>query len=108
MAPTKLRSSDGANLRSFPVGSSPSYVAFDGTNIWVTNYGDNTVVKPRVSDGVSLGVFPTGNSPEGIAFDGNSIWVANVNDNKRDRHSCKRWRKPRDLRHREYSGGCGI
>jgi DNA-binding beta-propeller fold protein YncE len=42
---TKLRASDGANLGTFPVGAVPTGVAFDGANIWVANYGSDTVSK---------------------------------------------------------------
>jgi hypothetical protein len=33
----KLRASDGALLGTYPVGSFPESVAFDGANIWVAN-----------------------------------------------------------------------
>jgi DNA-binding beta-propeller fold protein YncE len=42
---TKLRASDGANLGTFPVGTEPYGVAFDGANIWVANSISNTVSK---------------------------------------------------------------
>jgi DNA-binding beta-propeller fold protein YncE len=42
---TKLRASDGANMGTFTVGSSPYLLAFDGANIWVTNAGSGTVSK---------------------------------------------------------------
>lgn len=42
---TKLRSSDGVNQGTFPTGSNPVGVAFDGANIWVPNNGSNTVSK---------------------------------------------------------------
>ncbi len=42
---TKLRASDGANLGTFPVGTRPLGVAFDGANIWVANSGSSTVSK---------------------------------------------------------------
>jgi DNA-binding beta-propeller fold protein YncE len=40
---TKLQASDGANLGTFPVGTNPIGVAFDGANIWVTNSGNTTI-----------------------------------------------------------------
>jgi DNA-binding beta-propeller fold protein YncE len=52
-------------------------VAFDGANIWVTNFGSNDVLKLRASDGKALGAFPTGSGPQAGAFDGANIWVAN-------------------------------
>jgi DNA-binding beta-propeller fold protein YncE len=30
---------------TYPVGQSPTGIAFDGDNIWVTNSGNNTVTK---------------------------------------------------------------
>ena len=78
---TKLRASDGANLGTFPVGLFLQGLAFDGANIWVASFGDNSVVKLRASDGASLGTFPVGDAPQGLAFDGANIWVANSNGN---------------------------
>ena len=62
---------------TFPVGSKPDGIAFDGANVWVANGGGNTVTKLRSSDGVNLGTFTVGDSPFGIAFDGANLWVAN-------------------------------
>jgi DNA-binding beta-propeller fold protein YncE len=62
-------------------------VAFDGANIWVTNYAlgsGNTVTKLRASDGTVLGTFtvgPVNSAPRGVAFDGANIWVTNVGTN---------------------------
>ena len=61
----------------FIVGSAPSGIAFDGANIWVTNYWSNSVTKLRANDGANLGTFTVGELPAGIAFDGANIWVAN-------------------------------
>jgi hypothetical protein len=44
---TELRASDGVNLGTFPTGSYPDGVAFDGANIWVVNAGSGTV--PTIS-----------------------------------------------------------
>ena len=65
---------------TFGVGTSPSGVAFDGENIWVTNSVDDTVSKLRAGDGSLLGTFAVGDIPEGIAFDGANMWVANSAD----------------------------
>jgi YVTN family beta-propeller protein len=56
-------------------------LAFDGTNIWVTNSGSNTVTKLQASIGQPLGTFNVGTTPLGIAFDGANIWVANSGSN---------------------------
>jgi sugar lactone lactonase YvrE len=62
---------------TFPVGNSPSGVAFDGANIWVTTSGTFTVTKLRASDGANLGSFPVGSGSNQVAFDGANIWVTN-------------------------------
>jgi YVTN family beta-propeller protein len=59
------------------VGSNPTAVAFDGTNIWVTNYGSGTVSKiDPVTDTVTATV-TVGSNPNGVGFDGTNIWVTN-------------------------------
>ena len=62
---------------TFAVGSSPQFIAFDGTSLWVTNLGNNNVTKLRDCDGAVLGTFPAGDAPVGIAFDGANVWIAN-------------------------------
>ncbi|PYV37464.1 MAG: hypothetical protein DMG06_27990 [Acidobacteria bacterium] len=57
--------------------SVPEGLAFDGANIWVTNFGDGTVTKLRASDGANQATFQVGASPVGVTFDGANIWVAN-------------------------------
>jgi DNA-binding beta-propeller fold protein YncE len=52
-------------------------VAFDGTNIWVTNDGNNTVTKLLASTGTFVGTYSVGSVPWGVVFDGANIWVAN-------------------------------
>jgi DNA-binding beta-propeller fold protein YncE len=46
-AVTKLRASDGAVQPGSPftAGTNPFGIAFDGANVWVANYGSNTVQK---------------------------------------------------------------
>jgi YVTN family beta-propeller protein len=53
---------------------------FDGTNIWASNYAENTVSKVDPLGGALRGTFGVGNAPFGLAFDGSSIWVANNED----------------------------
>ncbi len=50
-AVTKLRASDGLNLGTFNVGDGAAGIAFDGTNMWVVNNGDSTVMKVSPSSG---------------------------------------------------------
>lgn len=56
-------------------------MAFDGTNIWITNGGSGKITKLRASDGAILGAFDTGTGPVTITFDGDYIWVANYLSN---------------------------
>ncbi len=67
--------------RNFAVASSPSSLAFDGTNIWVSNVGSNNVSKLRASDGNIQGTFTVGSQPLAVAFDGTNIWVVNISSN---------------------------
>ncbi len=60
---------------TFPVGSAPVGIAFDGANIWVTN--GSGVTKLRASDGANLGTFGLAFPPFAVAFDGANIWVTN-------------------------------
>lgn len=66
---------------SFPVGTLPFGIAFDGAHIWVANLSANSVSKIRASDGLNLGTFPVGSGPYDIAFDGTNIWVPNFSSN---------------------------
>jgi hypothetical protein len=69
-------------IESFPVGNYPSYLTFDGANVWVTNGGPtSSVTKLRASDGERLGVFPVAKNPAHLTFDGENIWVACDNGN---------------------------
>jgi DNA-binding beta-propeller fold protein YncE len=62
-------------------GANPAGSTFDASNIWVANYGANTVTKLRGVDGVNLGTFNVGTKPIAIAFDGACIWVGNCGSN---------------------------
>ncbi len=71
-----MRASDGVSLGTFQVGRLPPGIAFDGSNIWVANLGNDNITELRASDGAVLGTFPVGNQPGGVLFDGTSIWVS--------------------------------
>ena len=63
------------------VGSHPAGVAFDGTNIWVTNQNSGTVSKINPSTNTVTATVTVGTNPCGVAFDGTNIWVANNGTN---------------------------
>jgi YVTN family beta-propeller protein len=66
---------------AFPTGTTPQGVAYDGANMWVANWGDNTVSEIRAFDGKALATIPVGHQPRGVAFDGADIWVTNLGSN---------------------------
>src|SRR5215472_13198160 len=68
----------------FPAdGSDPTGIAFDGANIWISNYMGGSVTKLQANDGKFLGKFSVGGGlaggPFGVTFDGANIWVSNFN-----------------------------
>jgi sugar lactone lactonase YvrE len=56
-------------------GTYPSSLTFDGTKVWVSNSGTNTVTAIRASDGKIQGTFEVAGNPDGLAFDGMKIWA---------------------------------
>ena len=63
-------------VASYNTGNSPDGVAFDGTNIWVTNsYGNSAVVLNR--NGKELAGYIVGIFPLSMVFDGQSMWIGN-------------------------------
>jgi hypothetical protein len=58
----------------------PAGLCFDGTNIWVTNKGDDTVTKLLASTGATLGIYTVSEltTPGPIAFDGINVWVGDL------------------------------
>jgi DNA-binding beta-propeller fold protein YncE len=60
--------------------SHPIGILYDGTNVWVTDSGDNTLKKLDTSGGI-LESIPVGMSPFFPAFDGANLWVPNLNSN---------------------------
>ena len=65
---------------TFAGGKSPIGVAFDGANIWVTNYFGGNVSVLRASDGFHVMTPTVGNNPQHMAFDGANMWVVNEGD----------------------------
>ena len=63
------------------VGSGPSDIVFDGTNIWVGNIGSDTVSKIDPIANNVIATVAVGDTPAGIVFDGTNIWVANRDQN---------------------------
>jgi DNA-binding beta-propeller fold protein YncE len=76
-SPTAARqSSDSVSIETFPAGSTPIGLAFDGANIWIADWIGNGVIKMRASDGVILGTYGIF-EPFFVAWDVASVWVTN-------------------------------
>lgn len=73
---TKFRVTDGANEGMMPVAHQPQGLAFEGSNVWVSLYGDGTV---RKLDEIGNVVQPVsvGTGPRGAVLDVTCIWVTN-------------------------------
>jgi hypothetical protein len=70
----------GAILQTVTIGASPKFPAFDGANIWVPNFSDNSVSVVRASNGAVLATL-TGNglsAPNSAAFDGQRVLVTDL------------------------------
>jgi len=68
----------GSTWPSFNVGgfSQPRNVIFDGTNIWVTEFGNTNLLRIN-SDGGVLQTVSVGSNPLTPAFDGTNLWIPN-------------------------------
>ena len=64
------------NFGYSPVSGSPVWVRSDGKDLWVSNPGNNTVVRVRGSDGGVLGTWTGLDTPYGLAVAMNRIVVA--------------------------------
>jgi YVTN family beta-propeller protein len=54
-------------IGTYSVGNSPGGIAIDGSgNVWVANYGDNTVTVLS-SSGALIATYSVGSHPAGIA-----------------------------------------
>jgi len=75
-------SPSGTVLGTYPVGTSPISIAFDGYgNAWVTNRDSNNVTALS-STGQQLGLFNAGSGPYAVAIDAaRNAWVTNTGSN---------------------------
>ena len=76
----------GAGVPStFPVGTDPVAVAFDGSHIWVANGASVTELDAstgaHTKGNLISSSYAVGINPVAVAFDGSHIWVANANSN---------------------------
>lgn len=67
----------GALISSFPSPNpSPNGLAFDGTDLWVSDSSSDLVWKVSTAGVALSSINPPGASPDGLAFDGTNLWVA--------------------------------
>ena len=59
----------------------PTGIIYDGTNIWVTDQGDNVLKEIDKTTGAVLLTVNVGSSPISPIFDGANIWVPNEGSN---------------------------
>ncbi len=74
--------SDGSILNTVAVGSGPQRPAFDGANIWVPNYFDNTISVVSVSAAKVIATIASDpanqlSGPQQVSFDGERMLVTN-------------------------------
>ena len=70
---------DLARPATVAAGFAPFGVAFDGTNIWITNLLSDTVTRINAATGTAVGTpIAVGDGPFGVAFDGTTMWVTNI------------------------------
>lgn len=74
-------STSGTVISTTGVGTEPLELAFDGSNIWVTDYTSSDVTIVGQNGGFIKTIPLPLADPEGIAFDGKSMWVANNGNN---------------------------
>lgn len=68
----------GSIVSSTDIAGSPIELAYDGANVWVTDYASSSVTIVNQSGKVLKTIqLPSSANPEGILFDGKYVWVAN-------------------------------
>ncbi len=79
-------SSTGAVLQTVPVGANAQFAGFDGANIWVPNFDDNSITVVQASTGNVVATIVADannklNGPEAVSFDGERVLVTNNGGN---------------------------
>jgi DNA-binding beta-propeller fold protein YncE len=67
---------DNGSIQTAPVGSDPKGMAFDGTNVWVCNYGSASCTVLNQGDGSFVATVNTGRGPMCALFDSEYIWIS--------------------------------
>ena len=68
---------DGTRLCDLDGFTNPKGLGFDGNDIWVANYGGNTIAKVRRGCEITPSIthYPALNKPYAVVYDGEKIWV---------------------------------
>jgi DNA-binding beta-propeller fold protein YncE len=79
-------SAAGAILQTVAVGANAQFAGFDGANIWVPNFDDNSITVVQASTGAVVATIVTNannllNGPEAVSFDGERVLVTNNGGN---------------------------
>jgi YVTN family beta-propeller protein len=67
-------------VETITVGNTPHDLAWDGTNMWVANQGDNTIMRIDIDTLEVVSTIPVGKSPDNLLWDGKHLWVSNAED----------------------------
>jgi DNA-binding beta-propeller fold protein YncE len=70
----------GSTWVTSPWGMQPSDVVSDGRNLWVTNFGGNSLTKLDRNGNILLTVLL--DTPSSVILDGRDLWVANAGTNE--------------------------
>lgn len=68
-------SSSIGSTQSITLAGGPDNLCFDGTNMWVPQYYNNSVIKINAWSRSVVGTYSVGNAPSAACFDGTNIWV---------------------------------
>ncbi len=62
------------------VGEGPGTVAATADDVWVSNFGDDTVTRIDPDDNSVVATIPVGGGPSGVALTDGAVWVAEARD----------------------------
>ncbi len=79
---SSLITTPGDILKSFPVSSCPSGMAFDGHNLWIADFKSDSIyaLDPTTGNTINAISAPTFR-PYGLAWDGSYMWVVDAEEN---------------------------
>ena len=64
-------------FRTIPVGSSPTAISSDGSNVWVANFESDSITEINSATGAVTSTISVQNQPSSLWSDGNDVWVSN-------------------------------